>query len=48
MTYTASITQIFNSIAELVIPIGIPIKDEKAKIEIHPIIVEATVRKCLV
>ena len=37
----AAITQIFNPIAELVIPIGIPIKEEKAEIEIHQVIVEA-------
>ena len=29
------IKQIFNPIAELVIPIGIPIKDVKREIEIH-------------
>ena len=37
----AAITQIFNPIAELVIPIGIPIKEEKAEIEIHQVIVAA-------
>ena len=44
MTYiliAAVITQIFNTIAELVIPIGIPAKEEKAEIIIHPVIVEA-------
>ena len=42
MTYiliAAVITQIFNPIAELVIPIGIPAKEEKAEIIIHPVIV---------
>ena len=34
------IAQIFNPIAELVILIGIPIKEAKAEIEIHPVIVE--------
>ena len=29
-----------NFIAELVIPIGIPSKEEKAKIEIHPVVAE--------
>ena len=38
--------QIFNSIAELVIPIEIPSKEAKAEIEIHPVIVEAKTRKC--
>ena len=36
----------FNPIAELVIPIGIPIKEEKVETEIHPVIVEAKIRKC--
>ena len=40
------ITQIFNSIAEHVIPMRIPIKEEKAEIEIHPAIAEAKIRKC--
>ena len=39
-----AIGQIFNPIAELVIPIGIPIKEEE-EIKIHPIILEAKVRK---
>ena len=42
----AAIAQNFNPITELVIPIGIPIKEEKAVIEIHPVIVEAKIRKC--
>ena len=42
----ADIAQIFNLIAELVIPIGIPIKEAKAENEIHPVIVEAKIRKC--
>ena len=36
----AVITQIFNTAAELVIPIGIPTKEANAEIETHPIIVE--------
>ena len=40
-----AITQIFNHIAELVIPIGKPIKEAKAEIEIHPVIIEAEIRK---
>ena len=42
------IALIFNPIAELVIPIGIPIKEVKAEIEIHPAIVEAKIGKCLI
>ena len=41
-----AIAQFYNSISELVIPMGIPSKDAKAKIEIHPVIVEAKLRKC--
>ena len=41
-----AIAQIFNPIAELLIPIGIPNKEAKAEIKIHPIIVEAKIRKC--
>ena len=37
----AAIAQIFNPIAELVSPIGIPGKEAKAEIEIHSVIVEA-------
>ena len=33
-------------IAELVIPIGIPIKEEIAEIQIHLVFVEAKIRKC--
>ena len=36
---------IHGAIAKLVIPIGIPSKEAKAKIEIHPVIVEAKIRK---
>ena len=35
--------QIFNPIAELLIPIAIPTKDSKAEIEKHLLIVEVTV-----
>ena len=44
----AAIAQISNAIAELVIPIAISSKEAKAKIEIHPVIVEAKIRKCLI
>ena len=42
----AAISQIFNPIAELIFPIGIPSNKAKAEIEIHPVIVEAKIRKC--
>ena len=42
---SATIAQIFNPIAELVIPMGIPIKEIKAATELHPVIVEAEIRK---
>ena len=42
----AVIVQISNPTAELVIPIGIPIKEVKPKIEISPVIVQAEIRKC--
>ena len=37
----AVIAQIFNPIAELLISIGIPTKEAKAEIEIHPVVVES-------
>ena len=37
--------QIFNPIAEIVIPIGIATKETKAEIEIHPATAEAKIRK---
>ena len=42
----AVIAQIFNPIAELIIPIGIPTKEEKAEMEIHPVIVNSKRKKC--
>ena len=42
----AAIAQIFNPIVEFVTPIGIPIKETKAEIEIHPEIGEDKIRKC--
>ena len=45
---TAVITQIFNSIAELVIPIGIPTKEEKAEMEKHEVTVQVKISKCSV
>ena len=41
----AAIAQFFNLFAVLLIPIGITIKEAKAKIEIHPVIVEAKIGK---
>ena len=43
---TAVIAQIFDPIAELVIPIGILTKEAKAEMETHPVIVEAKIRNC--
>ena len=43
---SAVIAQIFNLIAELVIPTGIPVKETKGEIEIHTVIVETKIRKC--
>ena len=40
------IAQIFNPIAELLIPIGIRIRGEKSEIEMHQTIVEAKIGKC--
>ena len=42
----AVITQIFTSIAEIVIPIEIPIKEAKAEIETHPVIIEIIISEC--
>ena len=42
-----TIAQIFNPIAELLIPIRITSKEAKAEIQIlHPVIVETKIRKC--
>ena len=37
----AVIVQILNPTTELLIPIGIPSKEAKTEIEIHPVVVEA-------
>ena len=42
----AVVTQIFNSIAELVTPIGIPTKEAKAEMEIRSVIVEIIISEC--
>ena len=39
------ITQIFNPIAELVIPIGISTKEAKVEMGTHPVSVEITISK---
>ena len=44
----AAIAQMFNPIAELVISVGIPSKEAKLEIEIHPVVFEAKVRKCTI
>ena len=41
----AVITQIFNPVAGLVFPIGILIKEAKAEMETHPVIVEIIISK---
>ena len=41
----AVIAQIFNSIEELVIPIGIPVQEAKAEMETHSVIIEAKIKK---
>ena len=41
----AAIAQSFNPIAKLVVPIGIPSKEAKTEIEIHPAIAQAKIRK---
>ena len=41
----AVIAQVFNSIAELAIPKGVPTKKGKAKTETHQAIVETKIRK---
>ena len=49
LTYTfnsVAFAQIFNPVAELVIPIGIPRKEVKAEMEIDSVIVEAKIKKC--
>ena len=38
------ISQIFNPIAELVTPIGIPNKEAKTEMETHSVILESTIR----
>ena len=43
-TIPAVLAQIFNPIAELVIPIEIPAKGAKAEMETHPVIAEAKIR----
>ena len=40
--------QIFNPVAELVIPIGIPSKEAKAEIKMHPVTLETKIKECLI
>ena len=42
----ALIVQIFNPIAELLIPIGISNREAKAEIKVHPVIAEGKIRRC--
>ena len=43
---SAVITQMFNPIAELIIPIGFPTKEAKVEMEIHPVTVEIKISEC--
>ena len=45
---SAVIEQIVNPFVKLVIRIGIPSKEAKVEIEIHPVTTEARIRKCSV
>ena len=42
------IARIFNTFTKLTIAIGVSSKEGKAEIKIHPVIVEAEIRKCLI
>ena len=42
------IAQIFNPIEELVIPMGVPTKEPKAELKIHPLTVEINRSKLLI
>ena len=42
---SGAITQIFNPIAQLAIPTGIPTKKAKAEMKARPVIVEITISK---
>ena len=42
----AIIPQIFNPLAELVIPIGMLTKETMEELETHPVIAEPKMRKC--
>ena len=44
---SAVIAQIFNPIAELIIPIGIPTKEAKSEMEIHAGLVKSKIKKVL-
>ena len=43
---SAVITQFFNPIVELVIPIGIPTKEANEEMETHPLTVKIKISKC--
>ena len=44
----AAMAEIFNPIAELIIPIGIPIKEAKVEMKTHPVIVEVKISKLFI
>ena len=43
-----AVVQFFNATAELVIPVGIPTNEAMVEIEMHPVIGEAKIGKCLI
>ena len=44
MLIPAAIAHIFSLISELAIPVGIPNKEAKAEIEMHPVIAESKIK----
>ena len=44
----AAMAEIFNPIAGLIIPIGIPIKEAKVEMKTHPVIVEVKISKVFI
>ena len=44
----AAMAEMFNPIAELIIPIGIPIKEAKVEMKTHPVIVEVKISKVFI
>ena len=44
----AAMAEMFNPIAELIIPIGIPIKEAKVEMKTQPVIVEVKISKVFI